>query len=120
MISIIVPVYNTDFALLNRCLDSILNQTYDCFECILVDDCSPDMSMDIAKGIIAHYIGPISFRIITNSENQGLSCSRNNGLRIAKGEFVFFLDSDDNLMANSLSFLFVVLSLSKMCFNHFH
>lgn len=107
IISVIIPVYKVE-KYIQRCLESVIAQKCNGFdiECILVDDCSPDMSMDIAKGIIAHYIGPISFRIITNSENQGLSCSRNNGLRIAKGEFVFFLDSDDNLMANSLSFLY--------------
>lgn len=49
-------------------------------ECILVDDCSNDISMVIAKDMIDHYHGPISFRLLSNSENQGPSVSRNNGL----------------------------------------
>lgn len=64
-------------------------------ECILVDDCTPDKSMQIAKSLIDNYQGPVKFKIIRNRENQGLSCSRNNGLNYAKGDYVFFLDSDD-------------------------
>lgn len=64
-------------------------------ECILVDDCTPDNSMKIAKSLIDSYHGPIHFKILQNSENQGLSCSRNNGVSKAKGDYVFFLDSDD-------------------------
>ena len=75
-------------------------------ECILVDDCTPDRSMYIANSLIESYHGPIQFRILRNPENQGLSCSRNNGFSIAKGDYVFFLDSDDYISddcINSLS-----------------
>jgi glycosyltransferase involved in cell wall biosynthesis len=106
-ISVIIPVYNVEKCI-KRCLDSVIAQESDDFdiECILVDDCSPDMSMDIAKGIIAQYNGSIIFRLLQNQENQGLSCSRNNGLMIAKGDYVFFLDSDDDLAPNCLSSLY--------------
>ena len=69
---------------------------------ILVDDCSVDMSMVIAKEIIDHYHGQISFHILSNSENQGPSVSRNNGMMIAKGDYVFFLDSDDSILLQFL------------------
>lgn len=106
-ISVIIPVYNVE-KYIKRCLDSVIAQESNEFniECILVDDCSPDMSIDIAKGIIAQYSGSIIFRLLQNPDNQGLSCSRNNGLMIAKGDYVFFLDSDDDLVPNSLSYLY--------------
>ena len=106
-ISVIIPVYNVE-KYIKRCLDSVIAQESDDFdiECILVDDCSPDMSMDIAKGIIAQYSGSIIFRLLQNPDNQGLSYSRNNGLMIAKGDYVFFLDSDDDLAPNCLSYLY--------------
>jgi len=74
-------------------------------ECILVDDCTPDNSMIIAKSLIDSYHGPINFRILRNPENQGLSCSRNNGMSIAKGDYVFFLDSDDYISNDCICFL---------------
>ena len=106
-ISVIIPVYNVE-KYIKRCLDSVVAQESNDFdiECILVDDCSPDKSIDIAKGIIDHYNGSIIFRILTNKENEGLSCSRNNGLMVAKGDYVFFLDSDDDLEMNCLSCLY--------------
>ena len=80
-ISIIIPVYNVE-EYIQRCLKSVIAQECDDFdiECILVDDCSNDISMVIAKDMIDHYHGPISFRLLSNSENQGPSVSRNNGL----------------------------------------
>ena len=107
IISVIIPIYKVEKYIL-RCLESVVAQEcndYD-IECILVDDCSPDMSMVIAKEFIKHYCGLIKFHIITNTENQGASVSRNNGLLIANGEYVFFLDSDDYLMVNCLSCLY--------------
>ena len=80
-------------------------------ECILVDDCTPDNSMIIAKSLIDSYHGPINFRILRNPENQGLSCSRNNGMSIAKGDYVFFLDSDDHISNNCIFCLFKQLYL---------
>ena len=105
-ISIIIPVYNVE-KYIERCLLSVIGQKgLDGFvECILVDDCTPDRSMQIAQKLIGDYQGSIHFRIIHNNENQGLSCSRNNGLKIAKGDFVYFLDSDDYIYPNCLELL---------------
>lgn len=110
-ISVIIPIYKVE-KYIQRCLDSVIAQKCDNFdvECILVNDCTPDMSMDIAQKIIDDYTGSISFRIINNVENQGLSCSRNNGLMMAKGEYVFFLDSDDDLTDNCLLCLYKELN----------
>ena len=95
-ISIIIPIYHVE-KYIERCLLSVMNQEgYDGdIECILVDDCTPDKSMQIAQTLIERYHGPIRFQVLHNHENQGLSCSRNNGLSYAKGDYIFFLDSDD-------------------------
>lgn len=105
-ISIIIPIYNVE-KYIERCLMSVMRQTnFEGFvECILVDDFTPDKSMLIAQNLIDEYKGTIHFRIIHNRENQGLSCSRNNGLMIAKGDYVFFLDSDDYISDNCLQCL---------------
>lgn len=91
-ISVIIPVYKAANYIL-RCLESVAAQECDDFsiECILVDDCSPDKSMDVIRGFIDQYKGSVSFCIISNTDNQGPSVARNNGLMIAKGDYVFFL-----------------------------
>ncbi|SEL73257.1 Glycosyl transferases group 1 [Butyrivibrio sp. ob235] len=90
VISIIVPVYNVE-KYLDRCVDSIEKQIYRNLEVILVDDGSTDSSGDICDKY-----AKLDPRIkVIHQENQGLSAARNSGLEIAKGELVFFLDSDD-------------------------
>ncbi len=88
MISIIVPVYKTE-AYLRKCLDSITQQTYQDFEVILVDDGSPDKC-----GEICDQYPDKRFRVI-HKQNGGLSDARNAGIRIAKGDYITFVDSDD-------------------------
>ncbi len=89
-ISVIVPVYNVkDY--LRKCLDSLKNQTFKDFEAILVNDGSTDGSLDILN----EYANLDSRFIVINQENKGLSGARNTGLKNAKGDFVYFLDSDD-------------------------
>lgn len=90
-ISVIIPVYNVE-AYLNRCLDSVCNQTLSDIEIICVDDCSPDNSIDILN----QYAKTDSrIKIIQKDKNGGLSAARNSGLDIAKGDYIYFLDSDD-------------------------
>ena len=89
-ISIIVPVYNTS-AYLEKCIDSLLNQTYRNLEIILVNDGSTDNS-----GEICHRYAHIDPRVIVlYEENAGLSAARNLGLSVAKGDYIAFVDSDD-------------------------
>ncbi|MCR5725514.1 MAG: glycosyltransferase [Treponema sp.] len=89
-ISIIVPVYKVEHYL-RRCLDSIASQTFTDWECILIDDGSPDKS-----GVICdEYAGRDGrFRVI-HQENKGVSAARNAGLDAARGEWIGFADSDD-------------------------
>lgn len=97
--SIIIPAYNTE-DYLKDCLDSVFNQTYKNFEVIVVNDGSTDNSYKI----IASYKNQKNL-IVLNQENQGLSVSRNNGVDVAKGEYIIFLDSDDYLELDALEII---------------
>lgn len=99
LISIIIPVYNVA-EWIERCLLSVCNQTYSDIECIIVDDCTPDNSMDIVAHVLENYVGPIVFKVITHDKNQGLSAARNSGIINASGDYLYFLDSDDELYSS--------------------
>jgi glycosyltransferase involved in cell wall biosynthesis len=78
------------------CIRSVMRQTYNGpMECIIVDDCGTDSSMEIANTLIANYQGNIKFIIIHHDHNQGLSAARNTGMKASSGEYLYFLDSDD-------------------------
>ncbi len=89
-ISIIVPVYNVQ-EYLPQCIESVINQTYDDFELILVDDGSTDASLQICNDYAIH-----DSRIkVLHQDNLGVSVARNNGISISTGQWVTFIDSDD-------------------------
>jgi glycosyltransferase involved in cell wall biosynthesis len=89
-VSVIVPVYNAD-KYLRQCLDSIINQTFKNVEIICVNDGSTDSSLDILN----EYAKKDERIIIVNQKNSGAGIARNNGLEIARGKYISFLDSDD-------------------------
>ena len=103
-VSIIIPVYNVSKYLV-RCLDSVVSQTYQDLECILVDDCGKDDSANIAEEFINNYHGPISFRLLHHEHNRGLSAARNTGIDAAIGEYLYFLDSDDTIVTDAIETL---------------
>ena len=90
LVSIIVPIYNVE-KYLDRCIQSVLNQSYENLEIILVDDGSPDRSSEICD----EYRKSDQRIIVVHKENGGLSDARNAGLILAKGKYIIFLDSDD-------------------------
>ena len=99
-ISIVLPVYNVE-KYVQRCLNSIAGQTLtDGVECIIVDDCGTDRSIEIIKFFIKDYCGNISFKLLHHDNNRGLSAARNTGIEEAKGEYVYFMDSDDYFYSN--------------------
>lgn len=114
LISIIIPVYKVE-KYISRCLDSILNQTFQNFEIILINDVSPDNSIKIAES----YADKDSrIRIIHNEENSGAGWSRMVGYTHARGEYVTFCDPDDYLPENSLEILYEAItrdSTADMC-----
>ena len=97
-ISVIVPIYNAE-NFLERCIDSLLAQTIEDFELILVNDGSTDSS----KRICERYKSKDKRIILINQQNSGPSASRNSGLNIAKGEFICFVDADDYVGKEYLS-----------------
>lgn len=109
-ISIIIPTYGVE-SYIYDCLQSVAKQTY-CkdLECIIVDDCTPDNSVEIAKEFCSQYNGCIDFKIINRDKNGGLSAARNTGLSAATGEYVYFLDSDDEITPDCIKNLVEPLS----------
>ena len=89
-ISIIIPVYNVE-KYLRECLDSILNQTFQNFEIICVDDGSTDKSLEILQ----EYKRKDDRFVILQQRYSGAGSARNNGIRLAEGKYIQFLDSDD-------------------------
>ena len=99
-ISVIIPVYNVE-KYLDRCIKSVLNQTYTDFELILIDDGSTDKSGEIADS----YAKSDSRVIVKHVKNGGSSSARNIGLDIASGEYITFIDSDDYVDSDYLETL---------------
>lgn len=109
LISIIVPIYNVE-NFLHTCVNSILAQTYDRMEIILVNDGSPDRC-----GLICDEYAVKDSRVfVIHKENGGLSDARNAGLEIAKGEYVWFVDSDDYILCDCLSDLVLEISNNSL------
>lgn len=98
-ISLVLPIYNVE-KFLPRCIESCLKQDVSSndYEIILVVDGSPDKSIDIAK----EYSAKNNNVITVERENGGLSAARNSGLKVARGEYVWFIDSDDYIKENVL------------------
>lgn len=100
-VSVIIPVYNVE-AYIEECVTSVRNQTLREIELICVNDGSPDNSMEVVRRMAA-----MDDRIvILEKENGGLSTARNAGLSCARGEYVYFLDSDDYLLPEALKVLY--------------
>ena len=97
LISVIVPIYNVE-KYLNKCVDSIISQTYKNLEIILVDDGSSDNCPKICD----KYADSDSRIKVVHKKNGGLSDARNAGLKIATGEYIFFIDSDDWIKPQTL------------------
>ena len=117
LISIIIPVYQvSDYV--ERCIRSVMSQTFTDIECIIVDDATEDDSIDKCERLIKEYNdnvnldhnldhnldgkGRIRFKILHHEMNRGLSAARNTGTKAATGEYVFYLDSDDEITHDSI------------------
>lgn len=104
MVSIVIPVYNVEQYIL-RCLRSVVKQeSVRDIECIIVDDCSTDNSMQLAMDFVSNYTGDIRFHIVRHKTNKGLSAARNTGTRFAStsSDWIYYLDSDDEIKADCI------------------
>lgn len=99
-ISVVVPIYNTE-ATLHRCIDSVLKQSFQDFEIVLVDDGSPDGAGRIAD----EYAQKHGRIVVVHKRNAGLAEARRSGIDAASGEYIVSLDSDDDLPSDALDIL---------------
>lgn len=106
-VSLIIPIYNVA-PYLERCLDSVVAQTFEDFETILVNDGSTDDSL----AILNEYKDKLSFRLI-NQSNAGLSAARNHGIREAKGKYIILMDSDDYIYPDYIEYLYNLIQKFK-------
>ena len=104
-ISVLVPVYNVE-RYLSKCLDSIAAQTFGDFECVIIDDCTPDESMAVAQTYID---ADPRFRAVRHECNMGLAGARNTGIAAARADLIAFVDSDDWVAPDYLSFLLDIM-----------
>lgn len=117
-ISAIIPVYNSE-KYLDRCLESLINQTLKDIEIILINDGSKDNSLLICK----KYAKCDKRIILINKENEGVSIARNKGLEIATGEYITYLDSDDYLELNAFEEMYNIAintNADIVLFNHYN
>lgn len=98
-VSIIIPVYNAE-VFLRKCMDSVVNQTYNNLEIICINDGSNDSS----KEILEEYAEIDSRILLLNKKNNGVSSARNDGLEICSGDYIMFLDADDYLEKDAVMF----------------
>lgn len=103
LISVIIPVYNVEDYVV-KCISSVVNQTLnDPIEIIVIDDCGEDNSINLAKeyaSTIHHDNRELIF--LKHTQNRGQAAARNTGVRIARGKFLFFIDSDDSIPTECL------------------
>lgn len=104
--SLIVPVYNIE-NYIEKCIDSILKQTYNNFELIIVNDGSTDSSLNKISRFTDDRIK------ILNKENGGLSSARNYGLKYVTGDYIWFVDGDDYISENALQDFYAILNKDK-------
>lgn len=108
LISVIVPIYNNE-KYIDRCIASIVNQTIDKIEILLVEDGSTDNSLELCKKWATK-----DNRIkIIHQENKGVSAARNSGLEIAKGKYIGFVDSDDYIEKEMYEMLLKAINIDK-------
>ncbi len=111
-VSVIIPVYNVE-QYLRQCLDSVCNQTFKDIEIIIVNDCSPDNSLEIIK---EYQRKDERIVLVDLKQNVGLGFARNEGMKVAKGKYITFVDSDDWIANNYVEVLYNTIRKSNSVF----
>lgn len=101
LISIIIPVYNVE-NYLDRCLDSVINQTYKYIDVVVIDDGSTDRSGQIADSYAANH----EYIRVFHKRNEGIGATRNLGIELAKGDYILFVDSDDYIDSKMVEIMY--------------
>lgn len=114
-VSIIIPLYNVCEYVENS-LYSALNQSFRSVEYILVNDCSTDNTMDVVNSIVELHPRKGDVKIIHHLHNRGLSAARNTGMIEATGEYIFFMDSDDELSIDCIQLHYDAITEAKSDF----
>lgn len=104
-VSIGIPVYNAE-KYIERCLKSVLDQSFSDIEVLIVDDCGNDNSIAIAERMIKGHPRGKCIRIIKHDRNKGVAHARNTIMCEASGKYLFFMDSDDEISENAISLLY--------------
>ena len=112
LVSIIMPIYNSD-RFLDLSIASVINQTYKNWELILIDDCSIDQSVVKAK---LYCKNDSRIKLVRLDKNSGAAIARNKGIRLAKGKYIAFLDSDDIWFPNKLEKQIAYMQNSNILF----
>ena len=107
MISVVIPLYNKE-PIIEKSIRSVLSQDYDDFEVVVVNDGSTDRSAEIVKNIDDSRV------CLIEQENGGPSKARNTGVRNAKGEWIVFLDADDEFLPGALNYFSALINLHRL------
>ena len=105
-VSVIIPMYNAE-KFIGECLESILAQTFQDFEVIVVDDCSTDSSVKIIEQYIPSFGGRLKLSRMDKNSGSG-AMPRNKGMELSHGEYVFFMDDDDLLTKTALEEMYTL------------
>lgn len=105
LVTIGIPVYNAE-VYIERCLISVLNQTFDSYEVLLVDDCGKDNSIQKALDVASSHPKGDRVRIVHHNKNKGVAEARNTIINEASGKYLFFMDSDDRISSDAIRVLY--------------
>lgn len=117
LVSIVMPCYNSEYTI-SRAIDSVLSQSYVYWELIIINDCSSDKSVSIIKEYTEK---DKRIKLLENDVNLGVSHSRNIGIKLASGDYLTFLDSDDYWEINKLDLqvLFLLNNNKHICYTYY-
>ncbi len=113
MVTVAIPLYNSE-KYIERCLESVLSQTFKDIEILLINDCCTDNSIEVVEALMKRNTTSIKIRIVNQEINQGVGIARNRAIAEAKGEYLYFLDSDDVITPNCIQLLYETI-VNKKC-----
>lgn len=115
LITVSIPVYNVE-KYVEKSLLSALNQTYDNLEILIVDDKGTDRSMEVVQRVIASHPRGNAVKIIDHGKNQGTGATKNSAIDNARGEYLFFMDSDDEITEDCVEVLYSAMKETPVDF----